>query len=100
LLGICLNMKKFERHKSDEYLSWIRSKECCICGARSEPHHVDHNKPNDFMTIPLCRKHHSELHALENKKQEFEKKYGFDLERYVVRLLIEYIEGGNDELGN
>ncbi len=53
--------------RSKRYLEYIRSEPCCACQATpAEPHHTAKAgvgmKSSDFSTIPLCRKHHSELH--------------------------------------
>ncbi|EJD6043719.1 DUF968 domain-containing protein [Providencia rettgeri] len=61
---------KFKRWTSDEYLKWVKSQPCCVCGATADDaHHLigygqggTGTKAHDLFTIPLCRIHHSELH--------------------------------------
>ncbi|ENU1229319.1 DUF968 domain-containing protein [Providencia rettgeri] len=61
---------KFKRWTSDEYLKWVKSQSCCVCGATADDaHHLigygqggTGTKAHDLFTIPLCRIHHSELH--------------------------------------
>ncbi len=60
--------------KNHEYLEWIREQPCIVCQGQSEPHHVriDGNagmgiKPDDEFSLPLCRDHHTESHALGRK---------------------------------
>ncbi|WP_432652970.1 DUF968 domain-containing protein [Providencia rettgeri] len=61
---------KFKRWTSDEYIKWVKSQPCCVCGATADDaHHLigygqggTGTKAHDLFTIPLCRVHHSELH--------------------------------------
>jgi len=51
-----------------QYLSWIRTLPCCMCGKNSpsEAHHSKTGgtgiKASDYTAIPLCREHHQEWH--------------------------------------
>jgi len=56
--------------KDKNHLAKIRTMPCLICGSESEPHHLRASwnagmgqKPADIFTVPLCRKHHMELHS-------------------------------------
>lgn len=68
-----------------EYLRWVKTQPCECCGMPSDdPHHlIGHGqggmgtKAHDSFTLPLCRKHHTELH---NDPIKFECKYGSQLE--------------------
>lgn len=60
------------RLRSKKYMAVVRSHGCCICkNPVADAHHlriVGHKraaamKNGDDFTIPLCRKHHDELHA-------------------------------------
>lgn len=60
------------RIRSTEHLDFVRSKPCCACpkAGPSEAHHLTHAQPKakalkagDQFTVPLCTKHHRELHA-------------------------------------
>jgi len=48
----------------DQYLKFIRSKPCVLCGQVSEAAHEDGGgmalKASDMTAIPLCKKHHIE----------------------------------------
>lgn len=47
------------------YTGKIKKESCVICNNdKVEAHHKDYNKPNEVTW--LCRKHHDELHKLEN----------------------------------
>ncbi len=56
--------------RDKKYLKWIRSLECCACGAPADvAHHATRLKDSgmsiktsDYNTIPLCGLHHTELH--------------------------------------
>ncbi len=61
------------------------NKKCCVCGARSELHHVDAvgmGRDRDEIAhegmeaMPLCRKHHGECHEM--GQRSFNDKYHFD----------------------
>ncbi|EMU8997176.1 DUF968 domain-containing protein [Providencia rettgeri] len=72
---------KFKRWTSDEYLKWVKSQPCCVCGAiADDAHHLigygqggTGTKAHDLFTIPLCRIHHRELHKDPNG---WEREYG------------------------
>lgn len=65
-----LKLPKRERWTSEKFTRWVRSQPCACCGNPSDdPHHIiGHGqggmatKAHDFFTIPLCRKHHDDLH--------------------------------------
>ncbi|EDE3099814.1 DUF968 domain-containing protein [Salmonella enterica] len=73
------------RWQNDDYISWVKMQPCSCCGNRGgDAHHlIGHGqggmgtKAHDSFTIPLCRKHHRELH---NDPVKFEQKYGSQLE--------------------
>ncbi|WP_306801899.1 DUF968 domain-containing protein [Providencia sp. PROV257] len=75
---------KFKRWTSDEYIKWVKSQPCCVCGATSDDAHhlIGHGqggmgtKAHDLFTIPLCRVHHGELHKDPN---EWEREHGSQL---------------------
>lgn len=49
------------------YLEYVRSRPCIVCGKKAEAHHLEGGgvalKGSDYLTIPLCRLHHEELHS-------------------------------------
>ncbi|ATG18050.1 DUF968 domain-containing protein [Providencia alcalifaciens] len=61
---------KSRRWTSEDYLKWVKSQPCCVCGSTADDaHHIIGyglggmgTKAHDLFTIPLCRVHHSELH--------------------------------------
>lgn len=57
------------RIRSKKYLDHIRSKSCLHCGDKAEAHHLNHAqsramglKNGDQWAVPLCHKHHMEMH--------------------------------------
>jgi len=79
----------------------VRSHGCCICGSPvADAHHlrtVGHKraaalKNGDDFTIPLCRKHHDELHAFGDEKL-FLDLHGID----ALSILAEIKGGYNGE---
>ncbi|HCM9117686.1 DUF968 domain-containing protein [Enterobacter asburiae] len=79
------------RWESRNYLNWVKTQPCECCQQQSDdPHHLIGwgqggmaTKAHDIFTIPLCRKHHTELH---NDRLVFERKYGSQLEM-IIRVL-------------
>ena len=62
---------RFKAPSSDDpkYLEHVRARACCICMAPppNDPHHFGVRvrlKTDDRRTVPICRKHHDEWHAL------------------------------------
>lgn len=62
-------MKGPPRLRIEKYLRHVRSKPCLICGGQAEAHHLTHAqirakgvKNGDQCAVPLCHKHHMELH--------------------------------------
>lgn len=61
---------KLKRLECEKYTRWVKSQQCACCGALADdPHHVIGyglggmgTKAHDLFVIPLCRRHHDELH--------------------------------------
>lgn len=58
-----------ERLRSARYMAYIRTLPCLICGDKSQAHHITYAQPramssktSDAFCVPLCAKHHHELH--------------------------------------
>lgn len=77
--------------RDDSHLAFVRCFGCCVCGQMSDAHHEFGNlrgtasKPSDFGAIPLCRKHHAELHWLGLIR--FERLHSVDLMEVGLNLL-------------
>ena len=82
-------MPKHPPYRNENYLNFIRSKPCLVCGNRAEAHHVRRSfwgsgasqRPHDYVALPLCPAHHNLL--VEEQT---------DCERAIIDLLIQYIE--------
>ncbi|WP_423828533.1 DUF968 domain-containing protein, partial [Staphylococcus aureus] len=80
-------MKLPKRHRwvKEKYTRWVKTQPCACCGMPADdPHHlIGHGqggmgtKAHDLFVLPLCRKHHDELHT---DTVAFEEKYGSQLE--------------------
>ncbi|EEC7407848.1 DUF968 domain-containing protein [Escherichia coli] len=76
---------KRRRWTNEKYTRWVKAQPCACCGKPADdPHHlIGHGqggmgtKAHDLFVLPLCRKHHDELHA---DIVAFEEKYGSQLE--------------------
>lgn len=81
----------------DYVYSCLVNKKCCICGARADLHHVDHvgmgRNRNEIVhegmkTLPLCREHHTEVHAIGHKT--FCEKYhisdGIEVDKTIAKI--------------
>lgn len=86
---------KRHRWENEKYTRWVKSQPCACCNQQADdPHHlIGHGqggmgtKAHDLWVLPLCRKHHDELHA---DTVAFEEKYGSQLElifRFIDRAL-------------
>lgn len=87
--------------KSLKYLGFIRAKKCLCCNKPGVPHHVEavgmgrnRSKPREehYATIPLCYKHHNELHTIGITR--WLKKHEFTLDgiyKTMFKFLQEFI---------
>lgn len=86
---------KRRRWVNEKYTRWVKTQPCACCGKPADdPHHLTGHgqggmgtKAHDLFVLPLCRKHHDELHA---DTVAFEEKYGSQLElifRFIDRAL-------------
>ncbi|EIQ4656878.1 TPA: DUF968 domain-containing protein [Escherichia coli] len=96
-------MKRPKRRRwvKEKYTHWVKSQPCACCGKPADdPHHlIGHGqggmgtKAHDLFVLPLCRKHHDDVHA---DTVAFEEKYGSQLElifRFIDRALATGVLG-------
>jgi hypothetical protein len=92
---------KSKRFRSKKHMAMVRSHGCCICKnpvcdahhLRSEGHLASAALKNgDDFTIPLCRKHHDELHAFGDEK------LFLDLHGIDAKLVLAQMKEGNDDV--
>ena len=90
-----MKLPKRRRWVKEKYTRWVKTQPCACCGMPADdPHHlIGHGqggmgtKAHDLFVLPLCRKHHNELHT---DTVAFEDKYGSQLElifRFIDRAL-------------
>mgnify|MGYP005847279859 CR=1 FL=1 len=88
--------------KDKEYIDWIKTLPCIVCltlspymkvsdDNQSDPHHIPKKghakvgkKASDRRTIPLCHRHHVEVH--QKGRETFAKEYSLDYEEVISRL--------------
>ena len=82
---------------SIEYVNYVRTKNCCVCGQSAEPHHLkavgmgrNRKKPmaEHYTVVPLCRSHHSEIHS--EGVKTFSKLYGCNIWKVAALLIAEF----------
>ena len=65
----------------EPHLEFTRSGPCCVCGkpGPSHPHHVKHRGSggSDRQVVPLCPRHHTEVHM---SREKFAETHGIDLD--------------------
>jgi hypothetical protein len=77
---------------NEDYLRFIRNKPCSVC--RALPSDPDHHPTrgsgrwSDERTWPLCRKHHTERHAI--GILEFQRRYKVKVETCMAELQEEW----------
>lgn len=81
------------------YIEWLRGKPCIVCGHTGVPHHLKavgmgrnrkRDLPEHWTAVPLCQKHHTEVHAMGKKK--FENRYNTNLQSHCDRWVQRYKE--------
>ncbi len=86
------------RMQDPDYLRFIRRQPCLIDHAAAEAHHCRvggiGTKCSDYRTVPLCRPHHKQLHAI--GRVRFEQTYKLDLNAEQIRFLEMYISALKD----
>jgi len=76
-------MQRQPREHDEGHLRFIRREPCCICGddVHVEAHHPRFTagfgeKAHDDLAVPLCGRHHRELHRM--NEAEFWASYGIN----------------------
>lgn len=81
------------RFEDKEYLAWIRTFPCTVCGSINnvEAHHHWKTRWNDYTAIPLCVGcHEFGIHAAKSR-MEWESSHGLNLEHEIMRYNMLYI---------
>jgi len=86
---------KNKTSRDKDYLAWIRTHSCQICGLKDETIASAHMgtggkgiKASDYETLPLCYEHHMEEHA---GRESFAGKYNIDIWREIAGFNGRYI---------
>ncbi len=77
---------KAQRIKDKEYLKWVASNPCILCqDTKCQAHHITFAMPRgisqkvgDQYTVPLCYKHHHQLHTNGMSERDFWAKLDID----------------------
>ncbi len=85
------------RVMDEKYLSYVRALPCLACG--NSPCDPDHLKTraqgrNDYLTVPLCRLHHSERGQIGDNA--FERSYGVDLINALIAVMASFLETNSE----
>src|ERR1041385_2494011 len=85
------------RLKSRPYLGGVRRRPCLIDHVTAEAHHTTSIGARgwDFRAVPLCHRHHRELHRL--GRTTFEDKHRVDIVEEILRLLETYGSSRGDQ---
>lgn len=86
---------KPERFKCQKYLAFVRTQLCLACVYPADhAHHVVTRGAggSDLTAVPLCAKHHSEIHNIGT--DTFSERYNLNLTRERLNLLEKYIMRG------
>jgi len=91
--------------RGPEYLDWIRTLPCAVCGttrgveAAHTGSHGMRSKAPDYRAIPLCAAHHRERpdshHAFGGNSQKFGDVHNIDVNELVLKLIAIWISLGN-----
>ena len=79
---------KIGEYENEQYLAYIRTLPCIVCGQPAEPCHVRRlyfgagvgKRPWDYVAIPGCREHHKDVENLDTVHFQ------------IIKCLIGYIE--------
>ncbi len=95
--GVKMLFPKNKRYEDPEYLAFIRTKCCLVCGSgETVPHHYISVGAggSDLLTIPLCADHHTLqddcIHIL--GKTTFPEHHGINVWEEIARLLVGWTE--------
>ena len=97
---------KIKVPRDKKYLMWLKDQPCLIKGC-SEPqdtviyHHMINEgvgiKCSDYLTVPLCYKHHLGSEAVHSGRERFEKRHGVNLQVEAEKYYKLSKRGGGNE---
>jgi hypothetical protein len=98
-----LNNWKPQTYRNEAYLQFIREQTCCVPGCNEtpcDPHHVKEVgtggmslKCDDLLTVPCCRRHHSEFGNCGKETAQGRFKINFiEIERDMLRKYVKQLQ--------
>ena len=94
-------LHKPTRDRDEGYLDFVRGLPCGVClSGESDPHHLQSRGAggSDYTSIPLCRRHHSGLHAMGYTK--FQDVNNINLWKLNANVLARYVQKITQSLAN
>ena len=93
--------------RSRSYLDFVRSEVCSVnagnnheCGGITEAAHLETHgtsvKASDYLTVPLCSRHHAAQHSM--GIVTFQLTYGVNLWEVALRLLVRWVRNSRKEM--
>lgn len=102
-------LSNLPKHRNTSYMEFVREFGCIICENKFETHahHVRMDshagtgvKPSDYLVVPLCHTHHSELH--QHGEKSFWQRHMMPphvaMTRFLTLYLIKHGESGIPEV--
>jgi len=88
-----MSLKKVKRWRNKNYLNWIKTQPCCLCGRESEPHHIKGTgnwsgaglKADDILVMPVCHLHHQLIH---------DHPLQFPQEQMILKTIVDAVRDG------
>ena len=93
--------KKPATKAEKEHMSRVASLGCWVCSQPAQVHHIRPKglgfsmRSSHYDTIPLCMSHHTGSFSINNRKKEFEAKYGTEHE--ILQKVKERIQCQEDQ---
>lgn len=93
-----LMLPKPFRFESRTYLHFVRQHPCVVskCWNKVEASHIVFDgqgkvgsKVDDTQAVPMCRKHHSQYHAV--GRDQFERFHGLNFAQIIISMLTAYL---------
>ena len=85
--------------RSPRYLRLVADLGCCICGGQAVAHHITGGgigrmggKESDFMTLPLCERHHTGDEGVHRDWAAWERMYGRQV-THISRTVEKILKG-------
>jgi hypothetical protein len=79
------------RKTDPQYIKWVRRQPCLVDHVAANAHHTTAKGAggSDYRCVPLCPRHHNELHRI--GRLTFQHKHNLDFSEEIIRLLEMYV---------